>query len=122
VTCSAEAEGAAPTLVQLGISRSREYAADATGGEICGDPEALARALVKLQHAAQFVPAQAPSTATASLFIINPFGTMGSVARWFSTHPSTEERVWRLREMAYQIPRSSRRQRTELTVERWSEP
>ncbi len=110
------------TLVQLGISRSREYAADATGAEICGDPEALARALLKLQHAAQVVPAQEPSTATASLFIVNPFGAVESAARWFSTHPSTQDRVWRLREMAYPLPRPSRGQKDELRIERWSEP
>jgi heat shock protein HtpX len=90
----------AATLVQLGISRSREFAADATGAEISRDPEALARALLTLERAAHALPAAQPSPATASLFIVNPFGAAETVARWFSTHPSTEERVRRLLEMA----------------------
>jgi heat shock protein HtpX len=90
----------AATLVQLGISRSREYLADATGAEISGDPEALARALLKLERASEVVPASEPRPATASLFIVNPFGAMESTMRLFSTHPSTAERVRRLRAMA----------------------
>ena len=89
----------AATLVQLGISRSREYLADATGAEISGDPEALARALLKLERATEIVPVSEPAAATASLFIVNPFGPMAAAARWFSTHPSTAQRVRRLRPM-----------------------
>ena len=90
----------AATLIQLGISRSREYLADETGAAISGDPEALARALIKLERGAQvMLPAQT-SPATASLFIVNPFGALQRAAGWFSTHPSTEERVQRLRELA----------------------
>jgi len=89
----------AATLVQLGISRSREYVADATGAQIAGDPEALAQALLKLERAAQVIPAAAPAPATASLFIVNPFGAAERAARLFSTHPSPAERVRRLREM-----------------------
>lgn len=85
----------AATLIQLGISRSREYMADETGARISGDPEALASALVKLERAASVVPAGA-TPATASLFIVNPFGGMQSLAQWFSTHPATEDRVERL--------------------------
>jgi len=66
----------AATLIQLGISRSREYLADETGAAISGDPEALARALLKLERGSQvLLPAQT-SPATASLFIVNPFGAM----------------------------------------------
>jgi heat shock protein HtpX len=89
----------AATLVQLGISRSREYLADATGAEISGDPEALARALLKLERASEVVPVSEPAAATASLFIVSPFGPMAAAARWFSTHPSTAQRVRRLRLM-----------------------
>lgn len=89
----------AATLIQLGISRSREYMADETGARISGDPEALARALMKLDHAASVVPA-ASTPATASLFIMNPFGGAETVSRWFSTHPATQERVERLLALA----------------------
>ena len=85
----------AATVIQMGISRSREYLADETGARLSGDPEALASALLKLERAATVVPAAA-SPATASLFIVNPFGAMATVSRWFSTHPATQERVQRL--------------------------
>jgi len=86
----------AATLVQLGISRQREFLADATGAELSGDPEALARALEKLQTAARSVPGEA-EPATASLYIVNPFPGLAGLAQWFSTHPPMEERVRRLR-------------------------
>ncbi len=90
----------AATLIQLGISRARELQADETGARISGDPEALARALLKLEQASADArtkePAEAPTAATASLFIVNPLGAAESVSRWFSTHPSTSERVERL--------------------------
>ena len=89
----------AATLIQLGISRSREFLADETGASISGDPEALARALVKLEQASALVPVEAVP-ATASLFIVNPFGTLQTVSKWFSTHPQTHERVERLLAMA----------------------
>lgn len=89
----------AATLIQLGISRSREYLADETGARISGDPEALARALLKLEEASNLIPAEAVP-ATASLFIVNPFGALQSVSKWFSTHPQTHERVERLLAMA----------------------
>lgn len=90
----------AASLIQLGISRSREYLADESGARICGDPEALASALLKLERSAAHVPVEEGSPATASLFIVNPFGSMERASRWFSTHPATEERVERLLEMA----------------------
>jgi heat shock protein HtpX len=90
----------AATLVQLGISRSREYLADETGARISGDPEALASALEKLEAAAGVIPAAASAPATASLFIVNPFTGAGGIVRLFSTHPSTRERVLRLRALS----------------------
>jgi heat shock protein HtpX len=88
----------AATLIQFGVSRSREYEADKSGAELSGDPEALAQALLKLDAGARAMPAQV-EPAMASLFIVNPLGAVRNVARLFSTHPSTEERVRRLRAM-----------------------
>ena len=87
------------TLVQLGISRSREYLADESGSRLSGDPLALATALEKLQADAEAEPAQL-EPATASLHIVNPFGATGGLTRLFSTHPPAEERIRRLRAMA----------------------
>jgi heat shock protein HtpX len=88
----------AAMLVQLGISRSREYLADETGARISGDPQALASALLKLEHGAHAIPADL-QPATASLFIVNPLAG-GAVLRLFSTHPPIEERAARLMAMA----------------------
>jgi heat shock protein HtpX len=88
----------AATLIQFGVSRSREFEADKSGAELSGDPEALAQALLKLDAGARAMPVNM-QPAMASLFIVNPFGAVRSVARLFSTHPSTEERVRRLRAM-----------------------
>lgn len=87
----------AATVLQLAISRSREYAADATGAAMCGDPNALADALEKLSRGVQYVPDNA-HPAHASLYIVNPLAG-GSIMKWFSTHPPMEERVKRLRAM-----------------------
>ncbi len=89
----------AATLVQLGISRSREYLADETAARLTGDPDGLARALGKLQHAAEQIPAQV-QPATASLFIVSPFAGQGGLMSLFSTHPSMEKRIARLHELA----------------------
>ncbi|MBY0280413.1 zinc metalloprotease HtpX [Candidatus Binatia bacterium] len=89
----------AATLIQLGISRSREYLADESGATISGDPEALARALEKLSRGAELVPSEAAQPATASLYIVNPLSG-ARVARLFSTHPPMEERIERLRALA----------------------
>jgi heat shock protein HtpX len=88
----------AATLIQLGISRSREYQADHDGARIVGDPEALASALAKLQMGAQRVQLQVPE-ATAHLFIVNPLSGEG-LSGLFSTHPPIAERVARLHRMA----------------------
>ena len=89
----------AAMLIQMAISRSREFAADGTGARTTGDPLALASALEKLTYAAKRVPMGAQPQ-TAHLFIVNPL-TGGSVARFFSTHPPTEERIRRLRARQY---------------------
>ena len=89
----------AATLVQLGVSRSREYLADATGARIAQDPEGLASALERLDQTARLIPAEV-APATASLFIVNPLAGSEGLMRLFSTHPPMKERVSRLRAMA----------------------
>ena len=91
----------AATLIQMAISRSREFAADEHGARLSGDPLALASALQKIESWSQRIPMTAGSPATAHLFIINPFSG-GGLVRLFSTHPPTEERVARLQAMARQ--------------------
>jgi heat shock protein HtpX len=108
----------AATLIQLGISRSREHLADETGARISGDPEALARALLKLEQAATMTPTEA-APATASLFIVSPLGGVQTVARWFATHPSTEERVARLRALAAGGPEHEVDPRAPRLVREW---
>ncbi len=88
----------AAMLIQLAISRSREYLADESGAEISHRPEALARALEKLQMASQRIPMENAQPATAHMFIVNPL-TGRSLANLFSTHPPMEERIRRLRAM-----------------------
>jgi len=87
----------AATIVQLAISRSREFSADAAGASIAGSPDGLANALLKLESAAQQIPMQA-NPATSHLFIVNPFSG-ANFARLFSTHPTTQDRVARLKSM-----------------------
>lgn len=88
------------TLIQLGISRAREYMADETGANIAGDPEALASALEKLERGAALLPAQTAQPATASLFIVNPLTGGSRMLNLFSTHPPMDERIRRLRELS----------------------
>ena len=92
----------AAMLIQLAISRSREYDADRSGGELCGNPRYLGRALEKLEYAsAHLRPMTAATPSTAHLFIVNPLkNAKMSFASLFSTHPSTAERVSRLEEQA----------------------
>lgn len=85
----------AAMLIQMAVSRSREYLADASGAAICGNPRALARALGKLHDASQMVPMQEARPATAHMFIVNPL-TAGNLMALFSTHPPMEERIRRL--------------------------
>jgi heat shock protein HtpX len=88
-------------LIQMAVSRSREYQADESGAVLSQDPEALAGALAKLEAAARRVPAQL-NPAQAHLFIVNPLRG-GGVSGLFSTHPPTADRIRRLRELATPI-------------------
>jgi heat shock protein HtpX len=85
----------AASLIQLAISRSREYEADATGAAVTGNPYALARALQKLDNYSKKIPMQA-SPSTAHLFIVAPLLGSGGFANLFSTHPPMKERIQRL--------------------------
>lgn len=88
-------------LIQMAISRSREFLADETGARLCGQPLALAGALYKLGQASGQFPMRNGNPSTAEMFIVAPlFGRDGSVARLFSTHPPLEERIARLRGMS----------------------
>ncbi|MBP7913764.1 MAG: zinc metalloprotease HtpX [Vitreoscilla sp.] len=93
----------AASLIQMAISRAREFEADRGGAEISGDPQALASALQKIHRMAQGLPMEAAERhpETAQMMIMNPLSA-GGLRGLFSTHPSTEERVERLLEMAQQ--------------------
>jgi heat shock protein HtpX len=86
----------AALLIQMGISRSREYFADQRGAELAGNPESLASALEKIEAYSSRMAMQHGSPATAHMFIVNPFKNL-SISQLFSTHPPTKERVSRLR-------------------------
>lgn len=90
----------AAMLIQMAISRSREYIADEEGGKLSGDPNYLANALEKLEYGAEQIPMNA-NESTAHMFIVSPLRgrRLGMFAKLFSTHPATEERVKRLRAM-----------------------
>jgi heat shock protein HtpX len=87
----------AASIIQLAISRQREFAADAGGAQICGNPESLASALLRLEQGAKAMPMQV-NQAAEPLYIVKPFSSKG-LAGLFSTHPPIEERVKRLRQM-----------------------
>ncbi len=91
----------AASLIQMAISRAREFEADRGGAEISGDPQSLASALDKIHRYAQGIPFQAAEEhpATAQMMIMNPLSG-GGIANLFSTHPATEERIARLMQMA----------------------
>lgn len=93
----------AAALIQFALSRSREYMADASGARISGKPLALASALLKLDDYAHHRVIPDAKPATSGLFIINPLAGVGGMANLFSTHPSTEERVKKLREIAAEM-------------------
>jgi heat shock protein HtpX len=90
----------AAMLIQMAVSRSREYLADASGAEICGRPLALAGALRKLHNVSQAIPLHDARPATAHMFIVNPL-TGGGMMSLFSTHPPMEERIARLETLAH---------------------
>jgi heat shock protein HtpX len=91
----------AAMLIQMAVSRSREYGADTTGARLVGYPDGLAGALRKLQAAAPRIPLQNADPATSHLFIVNPFAGR-SLMKLFSTHPPIEERIERLMAMKTQ--------------------
>jgi len=106
----------AAMLVQMAISRTREYAADDLGARISGRPDALASALIKISNAAQQIenPAAERNPATAHLFIINPL-THHGIDNLFSTHPSTENRIAALERLAAEMGRGGFNQRASAT-------
>jgi len=89
----------AAMIIQMAISRSREYGADMGGARICGNPLSLANALRKLEYANKRIPMVGANAATSHMFIVNPLSG-GSLLRLFSTHPPIEERIKRLEAMA----------------------
>ena len=89
----------AAMLIQMAVSRSREYLADEGGARMCGHPLALANALRKLEIGSRQLPMQEARPATAHLFIVNPL-TAGGLLQLFSTHPPMEDRIARLEQMA----------------------
>lgn len=93
----------AAMLVQFGISRAREYEADALGARLAGSPDGLANALLKLHRGAEMIPSRTASPQTAHLCIVNPFAGAGGIAKLFSTHPPVAERVKRLEAMRGQL-------------------
>jgi heat shock protein HtpX len=86
-------------MIQLAISRTREYQADASGARLTQNPMLLASALRKLETANERMPMEAAGPATAHLFIVNPLSAEG-ISRLFSTHPPIDERIRRLENMA----------------------
>lgn len=96
----------AAMLIQMAISRSREYEADHDGGEICGNPNYLADGLEKIEYYVTHSPETLPDAkpATANMYIVNPFeGTGKALTKLFSTHPDTAGRIARLREQAREM-------------------
>jgi heat shock protein HtpX len=91
----------AAMLIQMAVSRSREFLADHEGGLMSADPEALAGALAKLEQANRATPMTDARPQTAHMFIVNPLSGQ-SLASLFSTHPPIPERIARLRELAAQ--------------------
>ena len=91
----------AASLIQMAISRAREFEADRGGAEICGDPHALADALARIDAYAKGIPMATAEAhpETAQMMIMNPLSG-GGIAGLFSTHPATEERIARLRAMS----------------------
>lgn len=90
----------AASLIQMAISRTREYLADATGARLCGEPLALAGALYKLGQYSGRIPLNSGSPSTEQMFVVTPLFASGSMANLFSTHPPLEDRIRRLQELA----------------------
>jgi heat shock protein HtpX len=118
----------AAMLVQMAISRTREYAADNLGAQISGQPDALASALVKISHAAEQIenPSAEHAPATAHLFIVNPLSGR-AMDNLFATHPSTENRIAALEELARAMGQRGFASRSRASAESthtgpWSQP
>ncbi|MBJ6800420.1 zinc metalloprotease HtpX [Geomonas propionica] len=90
----------AAMLIQLAVSRSREYQADESGAKLCGKPLSLANALRKLDQSSRALPMYEARPATAHMFIVNPLSA-GMLMKLFSTHPPMEERIARLEQMGH---------------------
>lgn len=86
-------------LIQMAISRQREFAADSYGGELCGDPNKLASALVRLSHGNEHIPTDT-NPAFHNLYIVEPMALRGGLSGLFATHPPVEQRIAALREQA----------------------
>ena len=94
----------AASIIQFGISRTREYMADEEGGRMTDDPLALARALAKIDNYAHYQVLPGATKATAHMCIINPFaGISSGLMNLFSTHPSTKSRIERLQELDHEL-------------------
>jgi heat shock protein HtpX len=91
----------AAMIIQMAISRSREYAADYAGAKMCKKPLSLASALGRLENGVKAIPMQGGNPSTAHMFIVNPF--RGGIAGLFSTHPPMEERIRRLEQLSREI-------------------
>ena len=87
-------------IIQMAISRSREYLADETGARLCGQPLALAGALHKLAVQSGRIPLEAGNPSTGQMFIVTPMYAVGGMSSLFSTHPPIEDRIRRLQQMA----------------------
>ena len=97
----------AAALIQMAVSRSREYKADEGGGELCGNPNYLADALEKISQYSTRRTMQNATEATAHMFIMCPFSAK-DMQKLFSTHPSTQERVSLLRRQAEEMKRQGK--------------
>ena len=86
-------------LIQMGISRTREFAADRTAAELTGSPRGLQNALLKLERGAQMIPSHSMNQSTAHMAIVNPLSGGQALASLFSTHPPIEVRVRKLAEL-----------------------
>jgi heat shock protein HtpX len=113
----------AAMIVQMAISRTREYAADNLGARISGRPDALASALVKISSVAEAVPNDTAEShpATAPLFIVNPLSGRG-MDNLFSTHPSTENRVAALDRLSHEMGLGGFGPSRPVTSSAWSGP
>jgi heat shock protein HtpX len=93
----------AAMLIQMGVSRTREYEADATAARLTGSPDGLINALTKLERGAAIIPTHSMSPQTAHLCIVNPLKALGGLANLFSTHPPMDKRIAALAALRGQV-------------------